>query len=678
MKLHISIGMRLALVLGVSVVAAVAATTASNLVLAGRMTEQAARNQLDVLEAFFLAKIRDDARRALSMADAIATNTQVQTAFAARDRAALARLTVEGGAHLKSAHAVAQAQFHLPPAVSFLRLARPDKFGDDLSSFRFTVLEVNKTQKPVSGLEYGVEGLGIRGVVPVFRNKEHVGSFEIGLSFGKPFFDDFKRATGADVAFMLATPKGFETFASTFAERPAFAEGELKAALERASEMRTTAIAGVDYGVVLAPVANYRGDPIGVHVIGVDRTSFTVALDRARLWSFGIGAAVLALTLLFAALMNRGVVRPLKALTAGMRRLADGDFSVVLPGLGRGDEIGEVAAAVETFKAKAVEKARREADEREARSLADQEAKRAAVESEAEQRRQADEEAARARKHAMQRLADEFEAAVGGIVGAVSSAATELEAAAGSLSDTARSTQALTTTVAASSEEAAANVQSVASAAEEMSSSVAEIGRHVETSSRITGEAVRQAHDTDSRIGELAAAAARIGDVVKLITSVAEQTNLLALNATIEAARAGDAGRGFAVVASEVKALAAQTAKATSEIETHISGMQAATDVSVTAIKGIAATIGRVSDIATSIAAAVEEQGAATGEIARNAQEAHKGTADVAKDVASVDRGAAETGSAATQVLSSAASLSRESNRLQMEVDRFLASVRAA
>jgi methyl-accepting chemotaxis protein len=442
--------------------------------------------------------------------------------------------------------------------------------------------------------------------------------------------------------------------------------------------MRSTTIAGVDYGLVLAPVANYRGDPIGVHVIGVDRTSFTAALDRARLWSFGIGAIVLALTLLFAALMNRGVVRPLKALTAGMRRLADGDFSVVLPGLGRGDEIGEVAAAVETFKLKAVEKARREAEEHEVRALAEQEEKRSVADAEAARRHQADAEAAGARKQAMQRLADEFEATVGGIVGAVSSAATELEAAAGSLSDTARSTQVLTTTVAASSEQAAANVQSVASAAEEMSSSVAEIGRHVATSSRITGEAVQQAHDTDARIGELSTAAARIGDVVKLITGVAEQTNLLALNATIEAARAGDAGKGFAVVASEVKALAAQTAKATGEIETHISGMQAATDVSVSAIKGIAATIARVSDIATSIAAAVEEQGAATGEIARNAQEAHKGTATVAKDVAAVERGASETGSAATQVLSSAASLSRESNRLKMEVDRFLATVRAA
>ena len=252
------------------------------------MTEQAARHQLGVLEAFFVAKIRDDARRALSMADAIATNTEVQAAFAARDRDALARMTVPGSAHMKSAHAVAQVQFHSPPAMSFLRLARPDKFGDDLSSFRFTVVEVNKTKKPVSGLEYGVEGLGIRGVVPVFKDKEHLGSVEVGLSFGKPFFDEFKRATGADVAFLLKTPKGFETFASTFAQLPAFAGDDLKAALERASDMRMMTHRRrrlrPDAGAGRATIA---ATPIGVHVLAVDRSGFTEALARARLWSIG-------------------------------------------------------------------------------------------------------------------------------------------------------------------------------------------------------------------------------------------------------------------------------------------------------------------------------------------------------------------------------------------------------
>jgi methyl-accepting chemotaxis protein len=307
------------------------------------------------------------------------------------------------------------------------------------------------------------------------------------------------------------------------------------------------------------------------------------------------------------------------------------------------------------------------------------EADRKAAEKKAEDEKRAAEERALAeRKSAMGKLADDFEAAIGAIVDMVSSASTELEAAANTLTKTAETTQQLSTMVASASEEASANVQSVASATEEMTSSITEIGRQVQQSSKIAGEAVHQAQQTDERINALSKAAGRIGDVVKLITSVAEQTNLLALNATIEAARAGEAGKGFAVVAQEVKALAAQTAKATEEISSQIIGMQTATDESVTAIQTIGGTIAKISEIAATIAAAVEEQGAATGEIARNVGEAAKGTMQVATNITDVNRGASETGSASAQVLSSAQSLSTESNRLKLEVAKFLNTVRAA
>ncbi|HMK81916.1 MAG TPA: methyl-accepting chemotaxis protein, partial [Xanthobacteraceae bacterium] len=282
------------------------------------------------------------------------------------------------------------------------------------------------------------------------------------------------------------------------------------------------------------------------------------------------------------------------------------------------------------------------------------------------------------KKAAMHALADAFQAAVGDIIGAVSSSSTELEAAAGTLMKTAETTQGLSTSVAAASEQASANVQSVATASEEMTSSVGEISRQVQESARIAGEAVQQAERTNARITQLSRAAGRIDDVVKLITAIAEQTNLLALNATIEAARAGEAGRGFAVVATEVKALAAQTAKATDEIATQITSMQTATGESVIAIKEIGSTIGRISEIASTIAAAVEEQGAATQEIARNVQQAAQGTAEVAVQIGNVNHGAGETGSASTQVLASAQSLASESNHLKIEVGKFLSTVRAA
>jgi len=375
----------------------------------------------------------------------------------------------------------------------------------------------------------------------------------------------------------------------------------------------------------------------------------TLALQLALLAVAGLLAAGMVVV------VSRRVTGPLKKIQASMRQLAGGDLSTEVAFLGRKDEIGALAGAMEVFKNSLIETDRLRTEQKEA-----------------------DARAALARTDEMQRLADEFQGALGNIVDTVSSASTELEAAAGTLTRTADETQRLSAVVASASEEASANVQSVAGATQEMTSSVDEIARQVQESSRITAEAVQQANKTDARITELSNAASRIGDVVKLITAIAEQTNLLALNATIEAARAGEAGRGFAVVAQEVKALAAQTAKATDEIGTQISSMQSATQDSVASIKEISGTISRVSEIAAAIAAAVEEQGATTQEIFRNVQHAANGTAEVAGNITNVNRGASETGAASGQVLASAQSLARESAKLKVEVEKFVSRVRAA
>ena len=351
----------------------------------------------------------------------------------------------------------------------------------------------------------------------------------------------------------------------------------------------------------------------------------------------------------------KGLSQPIARLKSVMEALAGNDLSVDVPGTGRRDELGEMARTVEVFKKNGLEVERLKEEQQ-------------AVEKRSAQQRRAE----------MIKMADSFEGAVGEIIETVSSASNELEASAGTLTKTAEHAQQVTTMVAAASEEASTNVQSVASATEEMASSVNEISRQVQESARMATEAVGQARTTTERVSELSKAATRIGDVVELINTIAGQTNLLALNATIEAARAGEAGRGFAVVASEVKALAEQTAKATGEIGQQITGIQAATQDSVTAIKEISGTIERLSEISSAIAAAVEEQGAATQEISRNVQQAAQGTQQVSSNITDVQRGAGETGSASSQVLSAAQSLSRNSSRLKLEVGKFLNTVRVA
>ena len=351
----------------------------------------------------------------------------------------------------------------------------------------------------------------------------------------------------------------------------------------------------------------------------------------------------------------KGVIQPIIKMTEVMKRLAGGELESEIPSLGRKDEVGAMAGAVQVFKENAVRVRAMEAEQTLAAGKAEAD-----------------------RKVAMLEVAEGFEEAVGNVVRMVSSASSEIETAAGSLTRTAETTQELSATVAAASAQSSSNVQSAAAASEEMASSVNEIGRQVQQSQTIAHAAVEQAERTNARISELSQSANRIGEVIKMITAVAEQTNLLALNATIEAARAGDAGRGFAVVASEVKALAAQTAKATEEIAVQVTQMQSATQHSVSAIAEIGSTIAQISEISGAIAAAVEEQGAATQEIARNVQQAAQGATQVTGSMTDVNRGAADTGSAAEQVHGLAVSLSAQSSHLSREVESFLHKIRAA
>ena len=351
----------------------------------------------------------------------------------------------------------------------------------------------------------------------------------------------------------------------------------------------------------------------------------------------------------------RSISHPMMRMSVAMARLADRDFTAEIPCLGRADEMGGMAKAVQVFK---------ENMQRTDQLAAEQERLK--------------ENAAIAQRKTMNATADAFEGKVGGLAAVLSSASAELHSTARTLAESAETAGSQAATVAEAAEHASGGVQTVAAAAEQLSASIREISRQVAASSRVTEQAVSDAKRTDEIVGVLADGAQKIGKVVELISSIAGQTNLLALNATIEAARAGEAGRGFAVVASEVKSLAQQTARATEEIGAQISQIQNATLEAVSAIASINRTIEEVGAIAVNIASAVDEQGAATSEIAKNVQQTAGSTQNVTINIATVSRAANETGSAATKVLAAATTLSGHADQLTNEVKAFVAKVRAA
>jgi methyl-accepting chemotaxis protein len=359
----------------------------------------------------------------------------------------------------------------------------------------------------------------------------------------------------------------------------------------------------------------------------------------------GLGAAIY---------MVRDIRQGIGSILKPMGQLTDGELSVEIPHQGEATEIGRIASALQIFKQALV-----------AKQASDEAAR-------------AEEALKAARAQRISTATGDFETMISELVDSLSSASTELEASATTMTKTSDGTMSLSDSAASASRAVTDNIQAVAAATEEITSSVNEIGRQVHESNRIASTAVSQAQKTDESIARLSLAAGRINDVVKLIREVAEQTNLLALNATIEAARAGEAGRGFAVVASEVKALATQTAKATAEIDAQVADMQTATAESVAAIKEIGSTITLISEVSSAIAAAVEQQGAATQEIARNVQQSAQLSTQVASGVTEVKRGSSETSGAAGEVLTAAQSLARESDHLKSQVETFLDTVRAA
>ena len=410
--------------------------------------------------------------------------------------------------------------------------------------------------------------------------------------------------------------------------------------------------ANVEFDSFVLLLDDVRRGSVALAVDSADAASQTETRTDAILLIF-VAVTVVA-TIAIGIPVARGIARPVQAMTATMRRLAEGDTSMNIPGVGRHDEVGDMAAAVQVFKENMIRNG----------ELAVAAAK--------------EHESSSQRSTRIDRLTGDFDATVAGSVGALESAASRLQSTADSLTSAAEESSNQASAVAAASEQSTTNVQTVATATEELNSSIGEIGRQVAQAASLAGKAVDAADASNRHVQELADRARRIGEVVDLITTIAEQTNLLALNATIEAARAGDAGKGFAVVASEVKNLASQTAKATDDITAQINAVQSSTQTTVDAIDGIGSRIREINEITTTVASAVEEQTAATQEIARNVQQVALGTHEVSSNIVGVKASAQETGGSAREVLNASGELNSQTDKLKAAVEQFLADVRAA
>jgi methyl-accepting chemotaxis protein len=387
----------------------------------------------------------------------------------------------------------------------------------------------------------------------------------------------------------------------------------------------------------------------GVYIGDIDE-AFQSKLTRiAVILMLSISAIVV-----FSMVMVRTITRPLSMITGLMERLAEGDREISVPYIGKRDEVGKLARALDIFRRQAI-----------------------ALERQTEEQRQAEVRNAELLAAERRSIAGNFEARVMDLITGSFASSSDMHGTAKSMSNVANEALSQASSAAAAAAEATSNVHTVAAASEELCVSISDISRQVAESARMSTEAAKETQRINVMMADLSSAAGRIGEVVKLVNDIASQTNLLALNATIEAARAGVAGKGFAVVAGEVKTLATQTAGATGEITTQIGAVQAETGRAVQAIRNIGMVIEQVSQISSGIASAVEQQGAATQEISRSVSQAAAGTSQVSVNISGLTQAAAATETVAKKVLTVAGDQASYAERLRSEINGFLVQMRA-
>jgi len=544
--------------------------------------------------------ILDNSHEALAMALLVAEMPDVQRLFAAGDRDGLSALTLPMFTKLKKEVNLHQFQFLTPPATSFLRLHKPEKFGDDLSSVRYTIVQANQQKNTVVGLETGVFGSGMRGVAPVFFEGKHVGAVEFGKDLNDAMVISLKEQFGLNLSVIIPDKNGFVYLAKTHSLTiPEARFPFLRKVMEQENPVyEQVSKDGKELFTVFGPLKDFSGKTIGVLALPVDISSTLAEIAATTYRLIASGAVFLALLLLaLNFIINRLMNRPLRQAIAQFEKAGRGDLTQRMDNKGGSqDEFAELGAGFNTF----LENVQTMVTELQGSVLA------------------------------MSSSSGELTTLAHGME---TGARTSAERA-NSVAAAAEEMSANMSSVAAASEQAATNVNMVATATEEMSTTIARIAENTEMASSITRKAVEQARGATEKVNVLGLAASEISKVTEVITEISEQTNLLALNATIEAARAGEAGKGFAEVANEIKALAKQTADATHQIRRQIEGIQASTGATIEEIREITKVIDQVNEIVTTIATAIEEQAATTSEIGGNVVQAAQGITEVNENVA--------------------------------------------
>ena len=583
-----------------------------------------------------ISEIGSEGRVAEVMSALIANIPSVQQAFADGDRDTLANMLVPSFKILKAnpEYAARQFQFHTPPATSFLRVHKPQKFGDDLSSFRKTVVKTNTDRKPIRGLEKGVAGLGVRGMVPVTHNDKHLGSLEFGMSFGQPFFESYKQKSGIDLALHMVDSSGLKTFASTLPDGLGLSSNALKQGKNSITSVVHHELNEVPYTQIAGPVKDFSGKVIGVLEIAMDRSYYASALANQRNEALMTGLIAILLGVAFSFLLTRTISKPICDVVAALNDIAagEGDLTRRLDESGR-DELSRLGRAFNKFviKIQAV--------------ISDVMSSTQTLSASATE---------------MSSVTEETSRGVERQQSGIEQVATAINEMSASVQEVARNTM-----------EAAESANHADDQAKQMQVIV---DNTVSSVTKLANEVER----IGSVINDLQDQTTNIDTVLDVIKGIAEQTNLLALNAAIEAARAGEQGRGFAVVADEVRTLASRTQESTQEIQGIIETLQGGARSAVDAMENGRNDANETADQAReagtsllSITAAIASISEMNTQIAASAREQSSVAEEVNENISTISVQAEVSAEGAQQTKAASEELSRLANHLQSLVSQF-------